>query len=65
MDNSMVEKINALISRLEGRRANLYPAGWDADPLHGVIAELRRIADEEKEKYHEGPPLRQVRAAGK
>ena len=65
MDNTVIEKIKALVSRLESQRANLYPAGWNADPLHDVIAELRRIADEEKEKYSEGPSLRQVRAAGK
>lgn len=65
MDNSVVEKINALISRLESMRANFYPAGWDSDPLYGVILELHRIAAEEKEKLFEAPPLRQLKTAAK
>lgn len=63
MEKSVVEKIAALISRLETMRANFYPADWDADPLYDVIQELRRIAAEEKEQYAK-PPLRQVGTAG-
>ncbi len=65
MENSVVEKISALISRLEGMRANFYPADWDADPLYDVVGELRRIIAEVKEKQFDAPPLRQVGTAGK
>jgi|LSQX01.2.fsa_nt_gb hypothetical protein len=65
MENSLVEKITALISRLESMRANFYPADWDADPLYDVIRELRQITAEVKEKHYEAPPLRQVGTAGK
>ncbi|MFY9541659.1 MAG: hypothetical protein WAR23_03700 [Dethiobacteria bacterium] len=60
MGNSLVDKIDTLISRLENMRANIYPDDWDADPLYNVIKELRRITAEEKEKQHDAPPLRQV-----
>lgn len=65
MENSMIEKITALISRLESMRANFYPADWDADPLYDVIRELRQITAEAKVNKHEAPPLRQVGTAGK
>ncbi len=64
MKNSVVEKIGALISRLESMRANFYPADWDADPLYDVIQELRRIAAEEEKQFEE-PPLRQVKTAAR
>lgn len=53
MGNSLVEKIDTLISQLESMRANIYPDDWDADPLYDVIRELRRITAEEKEKQQE------------
>ena len=64
MEKSVVEKIAALISRLETMRANFYPADWDADPLYDVIQELRRITAEEKKEQYAKPPLRQVGTAG-
>lgn len=64
MENSVVEKIGALISRLESMRANLYPADWNADPLYDVIRELCRIVAEE-EKQFEAPSLRQVKTAAR
>ncbi|NMD43076.1 MAG: hypothetical protein GYA86_07190 [Firmicutes bacterium] len=64
MNNSTVSKIKALISKLEKKRANYYPAGWDADPLYEVIADLRQIMAELRvEKV--APALRRVEAAGK
>lgn len=64
MDNLVVGKINALISRLERMRANYYPADWDADPLYEVICELRKIAAEAPDKNAK-PSLRRVGTAGK
>lgn len=65
MENSVVGKITALISRLESMRANFYPADWDADPLYDIIQELRQISLEANENEYEAPPLRQVGTAGK
>lgn len=64
MDNLTVSKIKALISRLEKKRANHYPAGWDADPLYEVIAELRQIVAELPTEAA-APALRRVETAGK
>lgn len=64
MDNSIADKIDALISRLEQKRANYYPADWDADPLYEVIGELRKIVAESGGK-RAAPSLRQVGISGK
>lgn len=48
MDHSTAGKIDALIARLEQKRANYYPADWDADPLYEVICELRKIASKSR-----------------
>ncbi|NLA10694.1 MAG: hypothetical protein GX883_01030, partial [Firmicutes bacterium] len=62
MDNLTVSKIKALISTLEKKRANYYPAGWDADPLYEVIAELRQIVAGMHGEA--APALRRVETAG-
>ncbi len=64
MDNLVVGKINALISRLERMRANYYPADWDADPLYDIICELREIAAETPGKS-EASSSQQVETANK
>ena len=33
-------RLEALLAHVQRIRKNLYPAGWDADPLYGVEQEL-------------------------
>lgn len=63
MNNSIAGKIDALVSRLEQKRANYYPADWDADPLYEVISELRKII-REAQGQKAALPLRQAKGTG-
>lgn len=63
MENTIAGKIGVLINRLEKKRANYYPADWDADPLYEVICDLRQIVTEGQNK-EAAPPLRRVGGAG-
>jgi|GEM_PF-765949 hypothetical protein len=63
MENPITGKLSTLISRLEKKRANFYPADWDADPLYEVICELRKII-KEAHGQKAAPPLRRVGESG-
>lgn len=43
-------RLEALLARVRQLRKNLYPEGWDADPLYHVEKELELLLQEMREK---------------
>ncbi len=43
-------RLEALLARVRQLRQNLYPPGWDADPLYHVEKELELLLQEMREK---------------
>jgi hypothetical protein len=48
MEPDTKARLEALLARVRQLRQNLYPEGWDADPLCEVKKELRRLIREGK-----------------
>lgn len=45
----MIEvRLSAVLAYIQRLRANLYPAGWDADPLYQIEQELASLLDDVK-----------------
>ena len=50
MEPDVKARLEALLARVREIRANLYPPGWDADPLYHVEKELELLLQEMREK---------------
>ncbi len=48
MEASIIARLETLLARIQRLRRNLYPEGWDADPLLEVEKELRQLIREGK-----------------
>jgi len=50
MEPEAKARLEALLARVRQLRQNLYPPGWDADPLYHVEKELELLLQEMREK---------------
>jgi len=50
MEPDTKARLEALLARVRRVRKNLYPEGWDADPLYHVEKELELLLQEMREK---------------
>ncbi len=48
MEPNVKARIEALLARVREIRANLYPAGWTADPLYPIEQELQSLLSDLK-----------------
>jgi len=48
MDPDVKARLEALLARIQRLRRNLYPEGWDADPLYYVEQELESLLNDLK-----------------
>lgn len=39
----IIPRLESLLSRIQRIRANLYPAGWTADPLYQIEQEIKAL----------------------
>ena len=43
MEASIIARLEGLLARVRQLRQNLYPEGWDADPLYRVEKDLELL----------------------
>ena len=53
MEPDVKTRLEAILAYIQRLRANLYPAGWDADPLYRIEQELVSLLNDIK--FGKGP----------